>query len=186
MRRVALAALCGCLVIALSGCATKMDPFEKMQRQAMAIRANGGLAAAGTGLGRTKSMANSKAQLRARTELARMIETRVQSLQKDFREEIGTGKDAEYNELFSDATKNLVNIKLRGSALKDIGYTSEDEQIRACALMVQDPKLIADYFKRDGNNYTRFRASQAFSELDADVKKYEEWKLKEKAILMSK
>ena len=66
------------------------------------------------------------------------------------------------------------------SVPKDLKYATDGGQTTAWALMVQDPKVIADAFAGEANTqrhlYTRFRASQAFNELDAEVKKFDEFK----------
>lgn len=166
------------LTVGLIGCATSgLDEFRAMQLKAAKMTENGAIAAAETGTATTQDLAFNKAQVRARAELARIIEVRVNSLQKDFREEVGDEKAPEYNAMFSEATKVLVARELRGSMAKDIRYKKTEEgNIQAIVLMVVDPKVVAEYFKQEGNTYARFRASQAFKELDDEVRKYEEFK----------
>ena len=104
---------------------------------------------------------------------------------KDFTEEIGEDEAAEYNALFSTAAKLVTSKVLRGSVPKDLKYETAGATTTAWALMVQDPKVIADAFADQKNTakalYTRFRASQAFSELDEEVKKYEDFKKQDAA-----
>jgi hypothetical protein len=172
------------MVMWLSGCQTAgpVDPYLEMQRKAEKIRSAGGIAAAGMGDSRSQDLACDKAQVRARAEIGRILTLKISSLQKDFREEVGEAKMAEYNALFSEATKVLVSTELRGSVLKDIKYVTEGDQIRAYVIMVMEPKLVADYFAKEGQTYSRFRASQAFKELDEEVKKYEAFKLADKGM----
>ncbi len=188
----------GCLVAAviavgfMSGCAqtkvaSEKTPFEIIQEKANAITSAGGLAAVGIGSSRTVHLALDKAKTRGRTELAHIMETKVDSLKKDFSEEIGSADGAEVNELFSAASKHVAHQILRGSVPKDLKYDTKDNMTTAWALMVVDPKVIADAFANQKNSsrhlYTRFRASQAFAELDAEVKKFEEFKSKDAAML---
>jgi hypothetical protein len=158
-----------------------------MQEKANAITDAGGLAAVGIGTSRTMSLAMDKAKTRGRTELAHILETKVDSLKKDFTEEIGEGESAEYNALFSAASKSIAHQILRGTVPKDIKYETTGNTTTSWALMVQDPKVIADAFADQKNSakalYTRFRASQAFSELDNEVKKFEEFKAKDGGML---
>jgi hypothetical protein len=186
----------GCLVAAvvavgfMSGCAktkvaSEKTPFEVIQEKANAITSAGGLAAVGIGSSRTVHLALDKAKTRGRTELAHIMETKVDSLKKDFSEEIGSADGSELNELFSAASKHVAHQILRGSVPKDLKYDTKDNMTTAWALMVVDPKVIADAFANQKNSarhlYTRFRASQAFSELDAEVKKFEDFKAKDAA-----
>jgi hypothetical protein len=174
------------LVASMFGCKSvdsERNPFDIMQEKANAITAAGGLAAVGTASSRNVSLALTKAKTRGRDELASIIEAKVNSLKKDFQEEIGEGKAAEFNSLFSNASKVIVSETLRGSVPKDLKYDTKNGQTEAWALMVLDPKVISDAFEGGANTkrhlYTRFRASQAFSELDEEVKKFEEFKKKD-------
>jgi hypothetical protein len=187
MKRVAVGLLAVAVIGTVAGCSTPKKnvtsdktPFELMQDKANAITAAGGLAAVGIGQSATVSLAIDKAKTRGRTELAHIIETKVESLKKDFNEEVGEGAGSEYNALFSAASKSIASQVLRGSVPKDLKYATEGGQTTAWALMVQDPKVIADAFAAEANTqrhlYTRFRASQAFNELDAEVKKFDEFK----------
>jgi len=188
----------GCLVAAvvavglLSGCAktkvaSERTPFEIIQEKANAITSAGGLAAVGIGSSRTVHLALDKAKTRGRTELAHIMETKVDSLKKDFSEEIGSADGSELNELFSAASKHVAHQILRGSVPKDLKYDTKDNMTTAWALMVVDPKVIADAFANQKNSarhlYTRFRASQAFAELDAEVKKFEDFKAKDAGMM---
>ena len=187
MKRVAVGLLAVAMVGSLAACKTpqkpvtsEKTPFEVMQEKANAVTAAGGLAAVGIGQSATVYLALDKAKTRGRTEIAHIIETKVESLKKDFSEEVGEGKGSEYNGLFSAASKSIASQVLRGCVPKDLKYATENGQTTAWALMVQDPKVIADAFAAEANTqrqqYTRFRASQAFNDLDSEVKKFEEFK----------
>lgn len=192
MKQVMLVALAALVLATVMGCATKQvtsekTPFEIMQEKANAIIDAGGLAAVGVGSSRAMAMALDKAKTRGRTELAHILETKVDSLKKDFTEEIDEGESAEYNALFSAASKSIAHQILRGTVPKDLKYETTGNRTTAWALMVQDPKVIADAFADQKNSakalYTRFRASQAFAELDNEVKKFEEFKEKDSGML---
>ncbi len=189
-RFVGCVAMVAVLVGFMSGCAktkvtSEKTPFDIIQEKANAITAAGGLAAVGIGVSRTVHLALDKAKTRGRTELAHIMETKVDSLKKDFSEEIGAGDDSELNELFSAASKHIAHQILRGSVPKDLKYETKNNMTTAWALMVVDPKVVADAFASQKNTakhmYTRFRASQAFKELDDEVKKFEEFKAKDAA-----
>ncbi|MBL7076851.1 MAG: hypothetical protein ISS31_05205 [Kiritimatiellae bacterium] len=192
MKQVMLVALAALVMATVVGCkstevTSQKTPFEIMQEKANAITDAGGLAAVGIGTSRTMSLAMDKAKTRGRTELAHILETKVDSLKKDFTEEIGEGESAEYNALFSAASKSIAHQILRGTVPKDIKYETTGNTTTSWALMVQDPKVIADAFADQKNSakalYTRFRASQAFAELDNEVKKFEEFKAQDGGML---
>lgn len=177
------------MIALVSGCtsvpkaSSDKDLFGVMQEKANQITAAGGMAAVGLGESSNLTLAIDKAKTKGRTEIAHMIETKIDSLKKDFQEEVGQGKSAEYNELFSAASKHVAHQILVGTVPKDLKYETKNGTTTAVALMVQDPKVVADAFaaqqKTQQAMYTRFRASQAFKELDDEVKKYEEFKKKD-------
>lgn len=193
MKRVVVSLVAAVVAVGLmSGCAktkvaSERTPFEIIQEKANAITAAGGLAAVGIGSSRTVHLALDKAKTRGRTELAHIMETKVDSLKKDFSEEIGSADGSELNELFSAASKHVAHQILRGSVPKDLKYDTKNNMTTAWALMVVDPKVIADAFANQKNSarhlYTRFRASQAFAELDAEVKKFEDFKAKDAGMM---
>jgi hypothetical protein len=194
MKRIAGVAVCAVAVALVAGCATKTKvasektPFEVIQEKANAITAAGGLAAVGVGSSKTVHLALDKAKTRGRTELANIMESKVESLKKDFSEEVGTSDGAELNELFSSASKTIAAQVLRGSVPKDLKYDTQSGMTTAWALMVVDPSVIADAFANQANTqrnqYTRFRASQAFADLDAEVKKFEEFKKQDAGMVL--
>lgn len=192
MKRLFYIASTAIIMASITGCATKISserlPFDIMQEKANAITAAGGIAAVGVGDSRNVALALDKAKNRGRVELASIISSKVDALKKDFQEEIGEGKAAEFNALFSNASKTLISQHLQGSVPKDIKYDTKEGTTSAYALMVLDPKVIADAFASQENTqrnlYTRFRASQAFDELDKEVNKFEEWKKKDGAMVV--
>lgn len=170
----------------LTGCASKKPNvvsgvFGKMQSEASKISENGGLAAVGMGESRSMPLAIEKGKTDARNELAAIINTKVDLLRKRFVEGVGEGKSEEINALFSSAAKQLTSAEIQGTVPKDIQTDALEGGItRAYVLMVQNPKILAAAMENAGQAnkslYNRFRASQAFNELDAEVKKYEDFK----------
>jgi len=172
-------------VMVMSGCRTtkaKSDKtiFGMMQEKANAITEAGGLAAVGMGVSQSTNLAIDKAKTRGRVELAQILEVKIDSMKKDFQEEVGEGNGSELNALFTAAAKVVTHKILSGTVPKDIKFEEANGKTTAYALMVVDPKVIADAFADQANSqrnmYTRFRASQAFKELDEEIKKYEEYK----------
>jgi selenocysteine lyase/cysteine desulfurase len=119
------------------------------------------------------------AMTRGRTELADSIQTRVNALAKDFRDQIGAAESAEYNALFSTAAKQITSQVVQGITAQDVQTETQGETVSVYALMVQSPKAIKEYFSSVKNTpahlYDRFRASQAFTKLDQDVQRFEEF-----------
>jgi hypothetical protein len=174
----ALAVIVGC---SSDNAVSEKNEFGPMQEKVAKISANGGLAAVGVGESRSISAALDKAKTRARTEMGFVIETKLSALRKDFSEEVGEGKGSEINTLFSTVAKHLTDNVLRGTVATDVKYETKDGVTTAYALVEQNPKIFAQAMENVGPDankamYTRFRSSQAFKELDEEVKKYEEFK----------
>jgi len=183
MRFSLIAVLLTLLSIAVFGCASTPDPGDSgenpsgpLQDLADEIIESGGLAAVGIGESSRISMARMKAKERGRAEIAHVVQSKIDSLRKDFMEEVGEGEGAEVNALFSSVSKNLATQKLVGSVPKKLEHNTQGGVVTAYALMVVNPKVVLDTFKNVGNTekalYTRFRASQAFDELEEEVEKY--------------
>ena len=187
MKRAVAVVMCGVLAGMVAGCATpktgKKSVFAMMQEKANAITEAGGLAAVGIGTSKTMNLALDKAKTRGRVELAQIMEVKVDSMKKDFQEEVGEGQGSELNALFTAAARVVTQKIMTGSVPKALETEPENGQINAYALMVIDPKVVADAFGDQANSqrnmYTRFRASQAFAELDNEIKKYDAFKKNE-------
>jgi len=121
-----------------------------------------------------------KATAGARAELGRMVETKIQGLQKRFDEETGIAKDAQLLQMFTQATKLVVNTTLSGSQISKQQQYQDGDIWRAYVLMAYPVGAanvaLMQQIKKNEQLYTRIRASQAFKELDDEVKKFEEAK----------
>ncbi len=138
------------------------------------------LYAARTATSRDLGLAIDKAVTSARAEIARQYEVKVTGLTKSFQEEIGSSEDSEINQLFSQTIKTVVSTTLMGSRASKTTHVRDGNNYRAYVL-VEYPigaanQAFMNALKANQNMYTRFRASEAFKEMDEEVQKYEEWK----------
>jgi len=125
-------------------------------------------------------LALDKATTDGRTEIGRQTDLRVQGLQKRFDEEVGLNTDAQLMSQFTQANKTVVSTSLSGSRVKQQELCKDGDLYRAYVL-VEYPigatnEALMQQIKKNNEMYTRFRASQAFKDLDTEVLKYEEWK----------
>lgn len=186
----------GCILTALliGGCSSPPDTpaqkqienarenrplFNDFQKESSKILESGGLAAVGIAQSKSLEIALSKAKMNARRELAQMLETKIESLQKSYAEETGQAADAEILAQFSSTAKAITSQQIRGSVAKELKYETGDKIITACALMEVTPKIILDQFQKQEQLYTRFRASKAYEELDKEIQEYEAFKKKQ-------
>ncbi len=127
---------------------------------------------------RNMQTAIDKAETQARGNIASQVETKFQSLTKQFQEEVGTGGDSEYLEQFTQAQKEVVNQVLNGTTSRDRKVVTEEGVYRAYILMEMPigkaSQELLSKLQQNEEMYTRFRQSQAFEELEEEVEQYEE------------
>lgn len=117
-----------------------------------------------------------KATTDARGDLAAGLETKIESMTKSFTEEVGDDLRQQYTE----AQKEITSQVLRGTTPKEKEVFQEDDGTwRAFVLMELPVGEAAEEFLSKMNNnedemYTRFRASEAFEEMEEAVEDYEE------------
>jgi hypothetical protein len=120
-------------------------------------------------------MASNKAKTAARVDLAQQLETKMNNLTKNFQEEVGEGDDSELLQQFSSATKSVTSQTLNGSRMDQQQILPERGIYRAYVLMsipIGDAnRQLMQKIQENKNLYTRFRATEAFTELDAEIKK---------------
>lgn len=136
--------------------------------------------AAATATSRDLQLALNKARTEGRTELSAQMEVRLQALRKKFDEEVGLGTDAELLASYTQAEKEIISQVLVGSRTAEQDTQQENNVWRACILMElpvgEANAAMAARIKSHQNMYTRFRASQAFQDLEQEADKYEAWK----------
>ncbi len=142
------------------------------------------LFAATTSSSRDLQIAIDKAVVAARAEIGRQTDVRIQALQKRFDEEVGIGDDSELLQSFTSAAKTVVSTSLAGSRISK-QKQSKDGNLWRSYVLVEYPigaanEALMEAIKKSQQMYTRFRATEAFKDLDDEVQKYEEFKKKQK------
>jgi hypothetical protein len=140
------------------------------------------LYAVSTAASQDMQLAIDKALTGARAEIARQVETKMNSLQKRFDEETGIGQDAQLLQQYTQATKAIVSTSLTGSKMAKQEHLKDGNMWRAYVLadypIGEANKALLESIKKSQEMYTRFRASQAYQELDSEVQKIEDAKKK--------
>ena len=127
---------------------------------------------------RDMGVAVKKAKTNARADLAQQMGTKVQNLERLFEEEVGTDAESELLEQFTSVTKVVTSETLHGIQEKEKEIQNlEDGTIRVYVQMslpigAANHALMAK-LKANEHLYTRFRATQAFDELNDEIKAYE-------------
>ncbi len=184
MKKILLSIACLTVAGLLAGCSSTPESKAKAQRplfndfQEMStqILDAGGIAVVGIGESKSLEIALNKAKTRGRVELAQMLEVKIEALQKDFIEEVGLAEEAQILAQFSSTAQVITSQQIWGSTAKELKYEIINGTVTAYALMELDPKLVMNQLEKEKELYTRFRATKAFENLDAEIKEYEAYK----------
>lgn len=137
----------------------------------------------GQGESRDMSIAINAAEADARNKAAMTLQTDLKSLEDKFQSSVrGDAGGEEVLNTFRQAVRTVTNQTLTGSRVAQRKVTTDPSGVsyRAFILMELDKgaakQALMDKVKADANLYARFRASQAFTDLDAEIKKIEDAK----------
>lgn len=155
------------------------DPFQDLQDMSASIIDAGGIAAVGQSESARQDLAKKKAVTDAQGQLAEIFNTQVNRMKKMFQEEIGSAEDSEINEAFTTVTKVLTSTMLQGAITKKTKYLRDPQsgKFTAASLVAIEPdkvnmSILDEVKKSKPKLYERFRASQAYEELDQAMEKY--------------
>jgi len=128
-------------------------------------------------------LAVDKATNAARTELGRMVETKISGLQKRFTEETGSANNAQLLDMFTQASKNVVSTSLSGTKESKKKIVKDGGNWRAYVMVEYSvgaaSEALLQQIKNNEQMFTRFRAAKTYEELDKEVKDYEDAKKKQ-------
>lgn len=134
---------------------------------------------AATAVSRDLQLAINKAQADGRNALAQQLEVKYGSLNKRFVEEVGRD-GSQLLDQYTQAYKAVVSQVLYGSRARQQTLRTEGDMYRAVVLMElpigEMSKKLLEQIRAQEQLYTRFRASEVFKELDAEVQRYDAWK----------
>jgi thiaminase len=138
------------------------------------------LFAAATAMSRNMQVSVDKAKQQARTDLASQLEVKVKGITKSFTEEVGMNEESELLTQFTEASKAVVSTVMNGTRVKNQDIKVENGIYRSYVLMELPlgaaNAALMQQIRNNENMYTRFRATQAFDELETEVEKYEQFK----------
>ncbi len=131
-----------------------------------------------TAASRDLQTAINRASTDARAEIGRVVEVRVEAMQKSFTEEVGVDEDATFRQMFEEVSRTVVATSLSGSRVKETFHERDGNMFRAYVLMEYPIGAANQQFMQQMQEreemYTRFRQSQSFQELERAVQDYEQ------------
>jgi len=167
------------------GTSQSEDIFGKLRARAQELESKQIPTAVATASSQELQTAIDKVELECRGQMVRAVESKVATLQKRFKEEVGD----EHLDHFSSVTKSVSSRILNGTKLIESPYQeNKDGTFRAFGLMIMDIKLFKETLDAEmaANEAmkTRWLASKAYKELDEEVKEFEKFKADQKAGIM--
>ncbi|MEI8205419.1 MAG: hypothetical protein WCG03_00915 [Kiritimatiellales bacterium] len=149
--------------------------LEELQKIVAGAVEAGGLAVVGTSKSKSLELALDKAKINGRIELARLLDARFEVLEKAFSAETGIPYDSLLLSGFNHAAKTIKQ-QVSGSVAQTLKYETADETSTAYAVMVLDPKVIADQLAKEKELYARLQKTKAFATLTQEIRTYETFK----------
>ncbi len=149
--------------------------LEELQKIAAGTVEAGGLAVVGISQSKSLELALDKAKINGRIELARMLDARLEVLEKAFSAETGIPYDSLLLSGFNTSAK-IIKQQIAGSVAQTLKYETAGELSTAYAVMVLDPKVIADQLTKETELCTRLQKTKAFAVLTRQVKTYDAFK----------
>ena len=134
---------------------------------------------AATAVSRDVQVAINKAQAEGRNALAQQVEVKFGALNRRFVEEVGRG-GSQLLDQYTQAYKLVVSQSLYGSRPRQQSLRTENDVYRAVVLMElpvgEMSRKLLEQIRAQEQLYTRFRATEVFKDLDAEVRRYDDWK----------
>lgn len=117
------------------------------------------------------AFARNEAMADARDQLAKGINTRVQSIAKHFAHTTGLGDDKIVDKVVSNATRQFTNTELVGSSMRNMWRSDKDELF---VLVTMDPEAVKTIVKEsvvttyqsDPVLWQQYQAKKAYKDLD--------------------
>ncbi|QED28441.1 hypothetical protein FRD01_14595 [Microvenator marinus] len=136
---------------------------------------------AGCGVGSAKfrgnrSMTRDSAVSRARADLGRQLETRVQDMFKDYRAEGEAAGEDFSEERVTSVTRNITDVSLAGTSVEANFLTDTDPQEFYALVCINTAKFIEAFGETEGLSDSaraalKARAESEFKDLDEQLKK---------------
>ncbi len=139
---------------------------------------DGGARLCGVGdakIGRSMSIARTKATSRARAEISRTLETKVKNMIKDYQEQVADGESEMTAEQFSSTTVSLSKSTLNGTSVQNTWVSPTLQLYMLVALDVESFENSVREMDEMSDKLRQFieaRAKKSFTELDEQMENY--------------
>jgi len=154
------------------------DPFGVLSDQVNELNSKGTLAAEGRGVDMASrtDIAREKAILAGTAALTKMMEQKVSVLDKQFQESLSgtTSVGEEINDAMSRTIKTVASQTMKGvRQMSKVMFVKTGSKIEAAVIMGVESRIfnsaLLDQIKAQPKLYERFRATEAYKDLEAEV-----------------
>ncbi len=129
---------------------------------------NEAIYAVGTANGPTEAIAQDKAVMAARAEIARLFQSQIDVLQKRYEETVNNKGAEEYQQVM----ETFATLEMRGSQIaKSMVRPERSGRYSAKALVVISAEQMKQIVDEKMSSYTSFRAAKAYEELEQRVER---------------
>ena len=126
-------------------------------------------------IGRSMSVARTKATSRARAEISRTLETKVKNMLKDYQEQVTDGETEMTAEQFSSTTVSLSKATLNGTSVQNTWVSPTGQLYMLVALDLESFENSVrgmDEMSDRLRTFIEARAKKSFTELDEEMEDY--------------
>lgn len=126
-------------------------------------------------IGRSMSLARTKATSRARVEISRTLETKVKNMIKDFQEQVTDGESEMTAEQFSSTTVSLSKSTLNGTSIQQTWVSATSQLYVLVALDIEsfeNSLREMDEMSSQLRSFIESRARKSFTELGEEMEGY--------------
>lgn len=126
-------------------------------------------------IGRSMSLARTKATSRARVEISRTLETEVKNMIKDFQEQVTDGESEMTAEQFSSTTVSLSKSTLNGTSIQQTWVSATSQLYVLVALDIEsfeNSLREMDEMSSQLRSFIESRARKSFTELGKEMEGY--------------
>lgn len=117
-----------------------------------------------------RDMARRQAVLKANTNMATKLRSKVEALDQLFQEEVSDGEAEMYSTGFTLASRQITSADMRGVTLHQVHFNTLDDGSLECFVLVRMPvgearQQLMNALSQDDELYIRFKESRAYEEL---------------------
>ena len=123
-----------------------------------------------------RDMARRQAVLKANTNMATKLKSKVEALDQIFQEDVSDGEADMFSAGFTLASRQITSANLRGVTPHQVHFNTLDDGSLECFVLVRMPvgearQQLINALSQDDELYIRFKKSRAFNELQSNLER---------------